>query len=144
MNNTFDHRSSAAYPFHLEINTRFTDTDMAGHLNNASIFLYYQDGQARFLLDCSPELFLEFGRSLRLTYCDVSYDGQVYFPETLKVASGVKQVGGHWIRIAQALFQRGQCVGLCDAVLTMIDDQGQPLAISPAQRTALESRRVHS
>ncbi len=144
MNDTFARRSRDAYPFHLEINTRFTDTDMAGHLNNASIFLYYQDGQARFLLDCVPELFPALGRSLRLTYSDVSYDGQVYFLDALDVASGVVHVGEHWIRIAQALFQRGQCVGLCDAVLSSFDDQGQPLAISPAQRAALESRRVHS
>jgi len=144
MNDTFDRRSREAYPFHHEINTRFTDTDMAGHLNNASLFLYYQDGQARFLMDCFPELFSALGRSLRLTFCDVSYEGQVYFLDLLEVARGVVHVGEHWICIAQALFQGGQCVGLCDAVLTSVDDQGQPLAFSPSQRSQIESRRVHS
>lgn len=143
MTNTFARRAREAYPFQLELNTRFADTDMAGHLNNASIFRYYQDGLARFLLDGVPELFPALGRTLRLTHCDASYDGQVYFLEVLTVTSGVVQVGEHWVRIAQALFQRGECVGLCDAVLTSVDEQGQPLAFNPGQQAQLESRRIH-
>ena len=143
MNDTLDRRTGNAYPFHLEINTRYTDTDMAGHLNNVSTFLYYQDGQARFLLDCFPELSAYLEWEFRLTYCDVSYDSQVYYPEPLDVASGIEHIGDNSIRIAQALFQRGQCVGQCDAILTLVDRRGQPLDISPAQRAELESRRIH-
>lgn len=142
MSDTFDRQARKVYPFHFEINTRFTDTDQAGHLNNVSIFAYYQDGQARFMLDCLPELASESKWSLRLTCCDVSYDGQTYYPDPIDVASGIEQVGDHWVRVAQALFQRGQCVGQCDAILVMVDSQRQPLAFTPDQRARLECSRL--
>lgn len=144
MNNTLDRRARETYPFHFEIATRFTDTDMGGHLNNVSIFLYYQDGQARFMLDIFPELASKAGWHPRLVRGDVNYDGQTFYPDPVDVAAGVEEVGDKWVRIAQALFQRGQCVGQCNTVLTFVDDQGQSLVIGAAQRARLESRRLGS
>jgi acyl-CoA thioester hydrolase len=144
MNNTVDRRVAGAYPFHVQSNTRFTDTDMGGHLNNVSILLYYQDGLAPFLLDCFAELAADPGWRLRQGRCDVSYDGQAFYPDPIAIASGIEHIGDNWLRVAQALFQRGEYVGQCDTILCMVDDQGQPRNISPDQRTRLESRRLRS
>lgn len=144
MSKTLNRQARESYPFHLEIETRFTDTDMGGHLNNVSILLYYQDGRVPFLLDCFPELAPQTGWGLRLARCDVSYDGQTYYPGPIEVSSGIEQVGDNWVRVAQALFQHGQCVGQCEVILVLAEDEGQPAAFSPAQRARLEARMLGS
>lgn len=142
MSDTLKRRDKDAYPFLYKVNTRFTDTDQAGHLNNVSIFVYYQDGQARFLLDCFPELAAAARWSLRFVSGEASYDGQTYYPDPIEIATGVEQLGDNWVLLAQALFQRGQCVGLCEAVLVKEDEQRQALAFTAAERVLLESRRL--
>ncbi|MDY0012047.1 MAG: acyl-CoA thioesterase [Rhodocyclaceae bacterium] len=144
MKDTVNRRAGTTYPFHLELDTRFTDTDLGGHLNNVSIVLYYRDAQARFMLDCFPDLAAQSEWTPRQVRCDVSYDGQTYYPDPVDVACGVEEVGDSWVRVAQALFQRGQYVGQCSAVLALVDSQGQHLAISPEQRARLETRRLRA
>lgn len=144
MTATLNRQDWESYPFHLKIETRFTDTDMGGHLNNVSILLYYQDGRVPFLLECFPELAPTADWGLQLARCDVSYDGQTYYPDPIEVTCGIEEVADHWIRIAQALFQRGHCVGHCDVILLRVDHQGQPLALSPAQRARLEGFRLRA
>lgn len=144
MNETPDRQSRNTYPFHFGIDARFTDTDLGGHLNNVSLVAYYQDGLARFMLDCFPELIGDPGWGVRLARCDVSYDGQTFYPDPIEVATGIADVGDNWVRVAQALFQRGQSVGQSDSILVIVGRQGQSLELSLGQRTRLEARRLRS
>jgi acyl-CoA thioester hydrolase len=45
------------------------------------------------------------------------YLAEAEYPEPVEIACGVSRIGTSSYDIVQALFQRGRCVGLCDAVL---------------------------
>ncbi len=144
MSNVVDRRNVQAYPFHFSINTRFTETDANGHINNVSYLLYYEDAQAAFLLECFPEMSASKQWRFQQVRCDVSYDGQSYYPDPMTVATGVEHIDDCWVRLSQALFQRGQFVGLCDVILVKVDAQGRPQEINAGDRTALELRRLRA
>jgi len=140
MSNVVDRRAAHTYPNLLSINTRFTETDANAHINNVSYLLYYEDARAAFLIDCFPELIASSHWRFQQVRCDISYDGQSYYPDPMTVATGVEHVDDGWLRLSQALFQRGQCVGQCDVILVMVDAQGKPIPIAADQRVLLESR----
>lgn len=144
MNTTIDRRAAQTYPVHIRIDTRFTETDMNAHINNVSFLLYYEDAQAEFLLNCFPELATACDWNFRLARCDVAYDGQGYYPDAVDVATGVEHIDDSWLRVSQALFQRGSCIGQCDAILIKVNAQGQAMAIDAEQRARLAGYVIKS
>ncbi len=144
MSNVVDPRNMHAYPFHFSINTRFTETDANGHINNVSYLLYYEDARAAFLLDCFPELARSDQWLFQQVRCDVSYDGQSFYPDPMTVVTGVEHIDVCWVRLAQALFQRGQLVGQCNATLVKVDAAGKLLEIDSEQRARLEGLRLQA
>ena len=45
------------------------------------------------------------------------YLAEGFYPGEMRVGGGVSRIGNSSYEIAQALFQDGRCIGLCDTVL---------------------------
>jgi len=111
----------ASYPFHLQIETQFSDLDAIGHVNNVVIARFYESARSRQLGDLfrNPRFFHD-GRYIALVAeYTVRFLAEVNYPQPVDVGSSIARVGRSSFGIHQALFQDGTCVGLCNATLVL-------------------------
>jgi acyl-CoA thioester hydrolase len=105
-----------AYPFRLDVRTRFGDLDPNRHVNNVALAGWYLDGLAELHLDVlgyptggpldglSPS-------SLRVDYLD-----EVRYPGIYQLRVGVLDLDDASVRYACGLFDGPRCIGLAEAV----------------------------
>ena len=128
-------RTLAAYPWSVEVATRFGDMDFNAHLNNVAVAQLYEEGRVRFnqhLREAFP-----IGRPRFLVArVEIDYLGEARYPAPVTLAAASLDVGRTSWRIGLGLFQAGVCLGLCDTVMVHRGDAG-PVAVPDALRSAL-------
>lgn len=130
------------YPLHVTVPSRFRDLDTLGHINNVAIGSFYEEGRARLNRECFP-LEMRKRHSMRMLIADVhiAYLREAHYPGDIIVGAGIGHIGNSSYRIDLALFQNGECVGVCETVLVNTD--GKTTAAIPDEgREALEKVRV--
>lgn len=132
------------YPCIAEVGTRYADLDPQAHINNVAVAAIYEEGRSQFLrwLTANAETELEPPRRL-IAEVRIRYLAQIYYPSQLCVAAGILGIGQRSYRIGQAIFQNGQCAGLCDTVIVHSDGQSA-VDITSAWRHALEQSAVRA
>lgn len=128
-------RDRAAYPWAIEVATRFGDLDFNAHLNNVAIAQLYEEGRVRFNHHLREAYALGRPRFL-VARVEIDYLGEARYPAPVTLAAASLAVGRTSWRIGLGLFQDGLCVGTCDTVMVHRGDTG-PAAIPTALRTAL-------
>ncbi len=113
----------AAYPWTIELATRFADMDVNRHLNNVAVAQLYEETRVRFnwrLRAAHPELKPRYlvGR------VEIDYLGEGRYPAAVTSGYGIAAVGNTSFRVAMALFQQGVCIGLCDTVMVYRGETG--------------------
>lgn len=113
-----------SYTYAASVSTRYGDLDPQAHINNVAIATIYEEGRSQFVrwLAEHAELALEPPHRM-IAQVTIDYLAQIYYPSALTVAAGILEVGHHSYRIGQAIFQGGQCVGLCETVIVHSDRQ---------------------
>ncbi len=138
-------RDAAAYPWSVEIQTRFGDMDFNAHLNNVAVAQLYEEGRVRFnwhLRDTFP-----IGRPRFLVArVEIDYLGEARYPAPVMLAAAAIEVGRTSWRAGLGLFQGGVCLGLCDSVLVHRDpgDAAGSAPIPDALRAALGERSLRA
>ena len=97
--------SRTAFPYFLEIQTRWMDNDMYGHVNNAVHYSYFDTAVNRYLIDAGV-LDVNNGPLLGLvveTACN--YFGEIAFPERIFAGLRVTHIGRTSVRFEVALFR---------------------------------------
>ncbi len=107
------------YPFTVELQTRWGDMDSQRHLNNVMVGRYYEESRIRFMHELAQGQDRGFHGMVGAVYVD--YLREARHPEPLVAAVGVGAVGRSSVRLLQALFQQGECVGVADVTLVVID-----------------------
>lgn len=132
----------ASYPLSVIVPTRFRDLDTLGHLNNVALGSFYEEGRAGLNRAAFPlEMRHESGLRMLIADVHIAYLAEAHYPGDIEVAAGVGHIGRSSYTIALALFQNGACVGTCETVLVVTDDNGA-VEIPPAQRAALDGLRL--
>jgi acyl-CoA thioester hydrolase len=111
----------AAYPFLREMATRVSDIDGYGHLNAIRIGHFYEDARAAFYgqaFEGWPKV-----RTL-VAQLTIRYLRERHWPDPVQVGTGIARVGHTSFVMAQALFQHGVCIGICDTVVVNTDAAG--------------------
>ena len=129
-----------SYPFVHSTETRFADLDQLGHINNVAMAGLFEHGRGLFtqsirLHDFAP------GHRWLIARVEINYLAESYFPEHVKIASGIFRVGNSSWEVASAAFQSGQCVATCSTTTVMTNKDGAS-PITPELRAALEALRV--
>ena len=105
-----------AYPFRLDVRTRFGDLDTNRHVNNVALVGWYLDALAELHLDVlgypvggpldglSPS-------TLRVEYLD-----EVHYPGIHQLRSVCWSSDENAVRYACGLFDGARCIGLAEAV----------------------------
>ena len=110
------------YPYVTEIAPRFGDMDPLRHLNNVALAGIYEEGRVRFGLSVTDSYVHQKGHRLVIAEVNIRYLAEGHYPAALTVAAGVLRVGNSSYVLGQALFQNGQCIGVCDTVLVYTAD----------------------
>lgn len=80
--------------FSKEINIRFSETDMFGHVNNTSAFIYLEEARIEYLKKCQLYLEIKNNKTIPVVVdlqCDFLH--QIFFGEKITVFVKVDSVG---------------------------------------------------
>lgn len=133
--------SAASYPVQDQIQARFADMDINGHLNNVAVETLHENTRATLNRQVFARMYS--ARSLRIVTSTivVHYLREAPWPSTLRTAVGVGHIGRTSYVASTALFLDDKCISLCDTVLVLLDDNG-PTPIPDDVRTQLAELRL--
>lgn len=88
------------FSFYTEIKVRFSETDMFGHVNNVSPFIYFEQARIEFMNDKGIYK-LGYSADIVPVVADLQCDfiDQMYFGDTLKIYVKANSVGNSSIDI---------------------------------------------
>jgi acyl-CoA thioester hydrolase len=116
-----------AYPFRLDVRTRFGDLDTYRHVNNVALAGWYLDALAE--LHCDVLGYPTGGPldSLAPSSLRVEYLAEVQYPAIHQLRVGVVAIEGATVRYACGLFDGARCLGLADAEGRLSPDENPDL-----------------
>lgn len=94
----------------VDIQIRFNDVDMLGHINNISIQEYFDLGRINYLSKTLGD-FLDTGNNhLVIANYKTSFYSQILFDEQIKVSSKIYEIGNKSIKMIQTITNKSQKV----------------------------------
>jgi acyl-CoA thioester hydrolase len=119
-------------PFRTDIQVRFNDTDLLGHLNNASYAAYAEQARVTFFRHVAPE------SGLILAHIALDFRRQAAFGEEVYVLTGVEKLGRSSITLIQDIYASEHVAAHVRSVVVFFDYQRQkPTALPAALRAQL-------
>src|ERR1700748_695525 len=110
-------RQLEQFPFQLELQTRFSDVDAQGHVNNVAIAGLYQEARWRFLTEAVYTPYTDpppwRGVLVRQT---INYTGPIRHPAALRIGVGVSRIGTSSYVLSYALHENDVCRGTCRTI----------------------------
>jgi acyl-CoA thioester hydrolase len=134
-----------AFAVFVELQTRWADNDVYGHVNNVVYYSYYDTAVNRHLIE-QGVLDIHAGATIGLvveTQCH--YFAPLAFPEVIEAGLRVTHVGRSSVRYEIGLFGRGQAFSAAHGrfVHVYVDRQTRrPVALAPAFLQALAGLRA--
>ncbi|MEI5700048.1 thioesterase family protein [Acinetobacter baumannii] len=96
------------FKFFLDIQTRWADNDIYGHVNNVTYYSYF-DTAANALLIQQTGFDIHEAKSIGLVVDSAcSFFQELSFPEIIQVGVGVGKIGTTSLRYELAIFKQGQ------------------------------------
>ncbi|MBX0357635.1 thioesterase family protein [Halobacillus sp. Nhm2S1] len=123
------------------LRVRFCETDMAGHVNNTSYFIYLEEARGKFFREVLPGDVNSVGRFIiASTKCD--FVSQAYFGNPLIISSWISHIGRSSFTFTHHILVEGtnERVAQAEAVIVHFNyekQQSEPL--SGELRACLES-----
>lgn len=119
-------RVREAYPFRLDVRTRFGDLDTNRHVNNVKLAGWYLDGLAELHLDVLGYPTGGPLDGLSPSTLEVQYLDEVHYPGIYQLRVGVVELDETTARYACGLFDGPRCIGLAEAVGShrVLDENG--------------------
>ena len=82
------------FNFFIDINIRFSETDMFGHVNNVSPFIYFEEARIEYLKHVGLFSDNQIGKSIPVVAdLQCNYLEQIFFGETIKLYVKTNAVG---------------------------------------------------
>jgi acyl-CoA thioester hydrolase len=127
------------FPYVLEIQTRWSDNDIYGHVNNAVYYLYFDTVINRYLIDRGG---LDIAVGHIIAVCvesQCSFKRSIAFPEVIQAGLRVTKLGNTSVHYQVGIF-RGQDLCALGTFVHVFVARGtrKPTPIPPAIRDALE------
>ncbi len=127
-------RPREAYPFRVDVRTRFGDLDTNRHVNNVSLATWYLDGLAELHLDVLGYPMGGPLDGLAPSSLGVQYLAEVHYPGIYQLRMGVLDIDDDVVRYACGLFDGPRCVGLAEATgaCRVTGTDGKPVDVAAA------------
>jgi acyl-CoA thioester hydrolase len=127
---------TAKFPVVTQVPLRYGDLDIQGHVNNAAAAVILQEARGDFWRTTREEEMLGDFRMI-VAALNIEYAGEMYFPGTLEVRSGIVELGRTSVVIGQIVRQNGHPTVYAETVLVMTDANG-PTPVPQKLRTLYE------
>ncbi|QSO49141.1 acyl-CoA thioesterase [Alicyclobacillus mengziensis] len=121
---------------HMTITVRFSDTDMLGHVNNASYFTYMEEARLYFMNAIEIT-----GAALIIASAKVDWRAQTYFPDTLDVETYITRIGNSSFDVATTLTSQRSSQVVFEGIATLVHfdyETQKSIPLSDSQRKCLE------
>ena len=119
---------AASYPVCIEMQTRFQDMDVNGHLNNVAFAALFESGRVLIGRQMRSMAAGPANERTMVAAVEINYLAEGNFPDPVRIATGVGRIGTSSWTLVQALFQNDRCIATCDAVIVCrTDNQARPL-----------------
>ncbi len=120
-----------------DIQVRFADTDLMGHLNNTSYALYVEQARLEFLKEVTGEMLSGF----ILAHLALDFRRQVHFGQAIHVLTNVEKVGRTSVTLAQTILADDVPSVDARSVIVRFDYEAQrPAPFTDEARAWLEAR----
>jgi acyl-CoA thioester hydrolase len=135
-------RPLASFPRRTFDKLRYADTDRQGHVNNAVFSTLLETGRVELLYDPEAPL-ADAGAEFVIAKLTLEFRGEIHWPGSVDIGTGVERVGTSSLTLGQALFQDGRCVATAETVIVQIDqDTRAARALSTAARARLSGYQL--
>jgi len=112
------------------IQTRFSDTDVLGHINNTMVPIWFEGARDPIFRLFSPELNTNNWK-LILAKIDVSYVGQMFYGEPVEIKTMIGRLGNSSFDVYQELWQNGKKCAFGTSVMVHFDYQQDKSEVIP-------------
>ena len=134
--------AAASYPVCIELQTRFQDMDINGHLNNVAFAALFESGRVLLNREVRPLTERAANERTMVAMVEINYLGEGNFPDPVTITSGIGRIGTSSWTIVQAMFQNGRAIASCDTVVVCRTD-GQAKPLRAEMVAELEVKLVH-
>lgn len=128
-----------AFPFRVEIATRFSDLDVIGHVNNVAAAGILMEGRNRFIHH--SRIYENAHAQLVVASSLIEYAADLLHPAPIEVSVGVLDIGRSSLRLAQIAAQNGR-IGVYAEIVQVTRDANGATPIPDAWRALLETMRL--
>ncbi|HEV2597492.1 acyl-CoA thioesterase [Sphingopyxis sp.] len=119
---------AASYPVCIDLQTRFQDMDINGHLNNVAFAALFESGRVLLNREIRPWEERPANERTMVAAVEINYLAEGNFPDPVQIATGIGRLGTSSWTIVQAMFQNGRAIATCDTVVVCrTDGEAKPL-----------------
>ncbi len=130
---------AASYPVCIDLQTRFQDMDINGHLNNVAFAALFESGRVLLNREIRPWEERPANERTMVAAVEINYLAEGNFPDPVQIATGIGRLGTSSWTIVQAMFQNSRCIATCDTVVVCRTD-GEAKPLRAAMVTELEAK----
>ena len=134
-----------SYPVVDSVQVRYADLDTNAHVNNLALESMHENARALMNRSLIPDIYDTSTRRLRLVTSQntVHFLAEVFWPAVVQTGAGVGRIGRTSFVASTGLFVDDTCVGVCDTVLVLLDDNG-PTPIPDENRALMQALMLGS
>lgn len=110
--------------FSETIQTRFSDMDGLGHINNAMVPVWFEGARDPIFRMFMPDLSLSDWR-LILAKIEISFLAEIYYGQPVEVRSFIKRIGNSSFDVYQEIWQEDIKKASGIAVMVHFDNKGE-------------------
>ncbi len=132
--------SRADYAWFLPIQTRWTDNDVYGHINNAVYYFYFDAAVNAYLIEQGALVINGPGEIGLVVDTCCSYFAPAAFPDTIHAGLRVTKIGTSSVRFEIGIFKNDEQTAVAQGhfIHVYVDEQTRtPAALSDTLRAAL-------
>ncbi|MGW9551917.1 acyl-CoA thioesterase [Citricoccus zhacaiensis] len=125
-------------PYEFEMDLRWSDQDLQGHVNNAKVVTLAEEARVRFqsFLDSATTGPPEANRVVARQ--EIDYHAQTRYAPSLTMQVGVRRIGTKSFTLRHRGIQDGAPVFTVDAIMVNVEGTGRSRALTEEERAQLE------
>ncbi|MBD5207096.1 MAG: acyl-CoA thioesterase [Bacteroidales bacterium] len=130
-----------AYPSRVDLQIRFSDVDVLGHVNNTVYLAYYDTGKAWFFSTVMGRRMDWKKVDTVIANVDCAFRSPIYFGEPIEVLTRCCELGEKSFRLQQMIRNKatGELKSACETVMVSFDrNTATSMELSAEWREALE------
>lgn len=125
---------------HCDLQIRFSDVDVLGHVNNTVYMTFYDTGKAHYFSDILGKRIDWKHVECVIANVDCAFLAPIFFGEDIEVLTRCEHIGEKSFRLLQAIREKrtGVLKSACETVMVAFDaDSGKAMELPEEWREAL-------